>query len=382
MSDPIERRKFQYTSLSGNNNKFYLTEVFSDGRFVVTYGRVGDAGAVKDYGIVDSDFVRRKIREKQRKGYVEVQLHTPTVVASDTTPASADPKVSQLVSWIFSEAGERIAQYLATSVDALSQSQIDLGRSILSRIYFSQKKGDRGRLSLLVQDYYNTIPTQLPRRIDPDKLVDTFVIADQENRLNQLEAALSTYTVTQAGGTQLSALGAEIKAVPESHNAYDRIHQMLSKTLRPNGVRVKDIFAVRIPQERTAYDAETFGAHHVLDLFHGTNNPNVRHILKSGLIIPRYAANGSRFGRGIYFSDAAWRSYMYTGSSYGVPKMLFIASVKVGNPWKDSGSNMSLTQAPAGYHSVWGTGSWSNRGDEIVVYKTSQQTLRAIVTVE
>ncbi len=57
-----------------------------------------------------------------------------------------------------------------------------------------------------VTSYYNTIPTQLPRNLRDQRVLEEVVtgfcqdFGEQETRLNQLEAALATYAARTTGG--------------------------------------------------------------------------------------------------------------------------------------------------------------------------------------
>src|SRR5688500_16830028 len=102
--EPTERRRFQLTNLDGNNNKYYMVETWAlpDGQifFRATYGRVGSSPQV-DEKLASPTWVERKIREKMQKGYQEVALHRPVVMAA--APADAAriaPGVQQLVDYI------------------------------------------------------------------------------------------------------------------------------------------------------------------------------------------------------------------------------------------------------------------------------------------
>lgn len=73
-------------------------------------------------------------------------------------------------------------------------------------------------------------------------------------------------------------------------------------------------------------------------LIHGTRNPNVFGILKSGLLIrPSNAAviSGAAYGNGIYHSAHSHKSLGYTG--YDNDKIFFIQNVHMGNPYTYSG---------------------------------------------
>lgn len=393
MTEPTLRRKFQYTDLTANNNKFWTVEYWPDGMMTTSWGRVGQRPQTSSKCVPCAE-VEKLIREKERKGYVEVLLHAPQPVAApddeevETAPV-IDLRVQRFVEWVFREAMTRIEGYLAVEILTMSQAQIDKGRRLLREIQDSQKRklraAGREKVAQKVEDFYNAIPTKLPARIDREQIIAAFLqhLAEQEDRLNQLEAglAVSRAQATNTNLTQLAALGGvQLKALEQSNNAYDQIAEYVNRT-SSGGFCIHDIFSVHIPGERTAFENETRGKHNVVNLFHGTRSWNVRHILRSGLIIPDVAANGSRMGRGIYFADKARRSLNYTGSQSSSRRLLFIADVALGKPKKMDGIAMHLKAAPDGYDSVWGTGSWGG-DDEFIVYKPSQQTIRALVTVE
>lgn len=388
--EPSIRRKFQLTDLVNNNNKWWLLEWWEDGTLKTTYGRVGAAGQ-STIKIGTSKYkAERLIEEKTAKGYVEIDLHIPAVV--DTTgiipTKPVEPKVQAFLEFIFAEAGQQIQSYLAVGVDALSQAQIQRGRHLLQQInnrYSALNFGYHQWPDVvgLVEQYYNTIPTKLPPFIDADEVARGFVadLNEQEDRLKQLEAALASYVVQQTGNSSLvdQLSGTELVALDKHDPAFTAIaNHFTSTTTRGN--RVLEIFTVNIPAERAAFEAETKGASYITNLWHGTRSHNVHHVLRNGLIVPKTASNGRRLGDGIYFADMSERAFNYTGSRNDNRRIGFLAEVKLGRMKEETGS-ATYTMAPHGYDSVWGTQSYSGM-DEFVVYKTSQQTIRAVVVVE
>lgn len=403
--DPAERRKFQLTNLDGNSNKWYLVETWPlpDGRvfFRATYGRVGAQPQV-DEKIAPPAWVERKIREKLGKGYQEVALHRPAVVAAAPAPTRSIPRqVELLVDQIFAEAGEKIASYLAVGVDALSDEQIDRGRKLLALAQgqhssWTQSSAQAGfeLLAGTVQRFYNTIPTQLPSRIDRQQVVLDFCKAfdEQENRLNQLEAAIATMAA-QRVNPQVSpyeTLGAEIEPLAEGDQRQNEIRDYIARTLvHGYKVKVREVFTLRVPEERRAFAQNQLGQSRVELLFHGTAGPNVRHILRGGLICPRTPSNGRMMGHGIYFANMASKSINYCASRRrGAPLFLLLAEVAVGRTYLAPEPMSDLREPPRGYDSVTGkagfTGAWGGKlqFDEIIVYKAQQQTLRYLVTFD
>jgi len=96
--------------------------------------------------------------------------------------------------------------------------------------------------------------------------------------------------------------------------------------------------------------------------------------------VPISPANGRRMGDGIYFSDRTQRSLAYCGGQLR-QRLMFVADVALGKIWSTD-STYSGKQAPDGFDSTRGTGSWSGSGDEFVVYRRSQQTIKYLVLID
>jgi poly [ADP-ribose] polymerase len=403
--EPEVRRKFQLTNLQGNNNKYYLVDIWTLSNdqifFRATYGRVGAAPQV-DEKVTTPHWVERKIREKLAKGYQEVMLHRQeVVVTAPATAAPVDPKVQELVNLVYDEAGKQIASFLAVDVGALSLQQIAQGRSLLvaaQRQYMAWRLTHWSRtfesLADTVQSFYNAVPTQLSARIEREQVVLDFCgqLAEHEDRLKQLEAAVATAMARQRN-PQVSlydALGADVAPLPQNDRRYQDVCDYIKRTVvHSYKVRVRDVFSVTVPEERRAFEQNTQGRSQVALLFHGTASQNVRHILRSGLICPRLPSNGRMFGDGIYFANKCTKSANYCSvSKRDRPYMLFLADVAVGKPFVANEAMPSIQAPPAGYDSVWGkaghTGSWGSKlqYDEHIVYNSAQQTLRYLVTFD
>lgn len=402
--EATERRKFQLTNLDGNNNKFYLVETWDVGGssvyFRATYGRVGTRPQVSEKWTT-MHWVESQIRNKISKGYREITLHRPTTTIAATVGTPIDSKVQRLVEDIYTEARDNIASYLAVEVDALSDQQIAQGRNLLlaaqqqyATWQHAPSRSTADTLARVVEDYYNTIPTQLPHRIDRDQIILDFCkqFDEQEDRLNQLEAALATNNAQQRN-PQVSlydALGAELALVPQAARVYGAIKDYVERTCVHNyRVTVRDVFSVTVPEERRVFEqAQRKGIRTEL-LFHGTGSQNVRHILRTGLICPRSPSHGRMFGHGVYFANQSTKSANYCSTRRrSVPNMLFLADVAIGQPFVAKEAMPDLAAPPRGYDSVWGkaghTASWGSllRFDEFIVYRAEQQTLRYLVTFD
>lgn len=384
-NEPDVFRKFHKFDPEENSNKFWIVKYWSRINVLEkTWGREGKTSTTRQWPSVTQAEVEDQIKSKLKEGYHEIELHKVTVtpVATPAPVSSGDKRVDELVAVVFKEAGEAIAKYLAVGVDALSVDQLNKGRAKLTEIgKLLPMTTDINRLKAMVKDYFNIIPPKLPMKYEWDEVVTKFMreLRNEENKLQQLETALSTYQAQQSGVTsQVLQLGnVEIKVIEPTDKLYGEYTTYVYNTSKR---KVDALFSVNILDERTAFNAETRGKQRVVQLFHGTRTQNVRHILRTGLIIPQSVTNGWRLGPGVYFSDRALRSLQYTGSRYDTRHFMFIADVALGKSWQTSGT-YNGSSAPQGYDSTWGTGSWSGNGDEFVVYAQSQQTIKALALV-
>jgi poly [ADP-ribose] polymerase 2/3/4 len=378
----------------------------------VSWGRVGAKGQSQQR-IESESWLNRKIAAQIKEGYKEVELATTAdlpATASVAAPVGAmvvagrrTPE-SDLVAHIFREAGEAIKTYLATTVDKMGPGQIARGRALLDEAVRVAALGSPFGPSVidLAQDFFTTIPTKLPHRINPVEVARNFMgsLSEYEDRLNQLEAAIATGAATVTGTSQTNALGAHIARLDPSAQLYGQLADLIRKSaVHGYAPQIADIFEVCVPTERAAYEACPIGkrrkdgaeGRHLL--FHGSKAKNVRHILRTGLIVPRSYTNGWNFGQGIYFAPNSTKSDQYCSAQYG-PKMLMIAEVAAGEPFVPKTSNEcgNFRGAPRGYDSVWakgGKGGTAKGGrndgpilyDEVIVYQPAQQTLRYIVTI-
>jgi poly [ADP-ribose] polymerase len=401
---------FQFTDLHSNHNKFYFVEIWPAGgdtvRFKASWGRVGSKPQVCEK-VARTHELDRLIGEKLRKGYRPVDLHRPAVEVVEATrpeanPVRLDPKVAQLVDWVFMEAGEQIRSYLAVSVETLSQAQIEEGRRLLAEAQerfagYTRRTtpGNLDTLAATVQGYYNTIPTKLPARPEREQLVRDFCkqFGEQENRLLQLEAAVATSAVRRLdpGMSLYQSLGAEVALLPPDDPAHAALVGYIERT-QVHGYKMqpRDIFSVRIPAEREAYERNRRGVSRKELLFHGTRNGNVRHILRQGLICPGTPSHGRMLGNGIYLANMASKSANYCAPGRrDVPRMLLVVEAALGKCYCAPQAG-AFDRPPLRHDSVRGKagqtriglGGWTLMNDEFVVFSPSQQTIRYLVTFD
>lgn len=366
-------RRLVFTDLVNNNNKFYQLEE-DNGNYFTRYGRIGSNGVVSKTSRSEGELT---LSRKLEKGYVEIELHVPKVVVT-SNPSTQEER---FIDYVFRASGQNISGYMSkATVDALSQNQIDRGRIFLGE--FRKHGVNIKQLSR----YYQIIPTDIGNaKREQDywkeqerlqRIVNSFDLAEEEERLNQLEAAIATQVIQQSG--ELSIPGLTIIHMDKARS--EKVHKILLGQQKHShaGKRMfgkpVNIYEVKIKEERESYQSNQTA--NVNIMFHGSKSGNLLHILRSGLRKPTYAANGWRLGPGIYFAKDPLRAYQYSRSFEGLDYLL-MCEVKLGREFEEPGEK-SYNTPPAGYHSVRGTKSFSGI-DEWTVYDQSQQTIRAVI---
>lgn len=391
-------KKYQLTNLVNNNNKWWTIEWWKAEKITrVTYGRVGQdcaRPAFKD-GIDEKKFnaMLRKREKPQEEGTYKEIIVGQKVAANYSTDGLSQKLVSR-INKIFAAANENIGNFLTINVDNLSLDQLEAGKDALAdivRLHSSYKKRLVSDAELIAgaEKYYNLIPSKLPAKIKPLEVSLNLAnnAADEEDKLQQLVAAVSGLKVAKAGGSILDQLGCKMEEAdfPEFKFA-EKYFNDTKRHYDRSQYKVKEVWRVEIPQERKAFN-EFPVRDNIKTLWHGTRDANVRHILrKTGLIIPRYAANGSMYGRGIYLANISTKSLGYCG--YGNEKYLFLIDAILGNQYVTY-STGSWIDAPKGYHSVYAPAGKQNGAysgylgfDEFILYKPEQQTIKYLVVVE
>lgn len=369
----VRQEKYHYFDDRSNSNKDWTFRVFADGSAETEYGRTGYKTQITPHPKGDGFNPDTAARDKMRHGYKRQGEGRAVVTVSHS---SLEKRTAEFISWISQEAGKSISDVYTGNVDVISQSQLDEGRQLLGKIIAGRIMRSPN-IADLVREYYRTIPQNLGRKIDATNLVNDFDAYAQEQLLNQLEGAVVTHDATSIDQVY-QMLGAELKPMDLQSPAYRDVCDYINRTAP--SVQIQDVFSVKIPGERQAFKDCVFGAEKVADLFHGTQTGRIRDILRSGLIIPKTAANGSRFGRGIYLADQARRSLNYSSSNHKDSRALFIVSAKIGKQAIRDDDDSRLHEAPYGYHSVLGVKSHSGM-DEYIVYRPEQVTIRALVTI-
>ena len=356
-----------------NNNKFYRMTDLDNGNFTVEYGRVGVTSTTLTYHISQWD---SKYNEKIKKGYRDVSDLKATQVDGKITFNSSD--VEHFYQCFSRYTKENVGRNYTIATGAVTKLMIDEAQGAINNMLTSGTVDDfnKNLLSLF---------TILPRRISDVRYELLKKLEDRDKRVSKeqdiLDSLSSQIITTVSGGDQTiqDLLGVNIESVSN----LDLIDKLVMPT---NSSRYKPYKTYKITHPRkNIFDnwVNKQNNKHVEFLIHGTRNPNIFSILKSGLIIrPTNAViSGAAYGQGIYHSAHTDKSLGYTG--YDNDKIFLIQNVHMGNPytysgWYSEGKDISRSQMrydylhSKGYDSLYVKPGDGLRNSEYIVYNQEQ----------
>lgn len=357
-----------------NNNKYYRFTDTDNGNFNVEYGRVGVTSTTLTYPISQWD---SKYREKIKKGYKDVSDLKAQSVNGQVTFNSSD--VEHFYNCFSRYTKENVGRNYTISAGAVTKLMIDEAQGAINDMLVASSVDDFNKDLLKVF-------TALPRRISDvrHELLKDF--KDRDKRVSKeqdiLDSLSSQIITNLVAGDQTieDLLGIKIELV----NNLDIIDKLVMPT---NSSQYKPYKTYKVThQSRT----DTFSNwlnkqknQHTELLIHGTRNPNIFSILKSGLIIrPTNAViSGAAYGEGIYHSAHTDKSLGYTG--YDKDKIFLIQNVHMGNSyvyngWYSEGKDISRSQmrydylSSKGYDSLYVKPGDGLRNSEYIVYNQEQ----------
>jgi poly [ADP-ribose] polymerase len=365
-----------------NNNKYYsMTE--QSNSLVVEYGRVGSSSTSRTYPI---SMWNRKYREKIKKGYKDVtHLHQTQQNTSQFKPID-NSTISTLIDTLQRYAHKSIQSNYTVDASAVTQQQIREAQQALDVLSKTKKVG---KFNDLLLELFTIIPRKMSK-------VNDFLIEERKQRQDVLKREQETLDVmrTQAktesiqqnepDQTILEALGIKMAESQDTN-----ILPMMEQSSR----HVLKVFEVCNHVTQPKFDnhlSNTRNSNTRL-LFHGSRNQNWLNILDGGLVIRPTAANGSMFGRGLYFADKARKSIGYTSlrGSYwsgGSSSQAFLAlfEVHTGEQLHIRNHSRWCYDLPRvkqfqGYDSVFAHGGADLRHNEYIVYQDCQATIKYLI---
>lgn len=363
-----------------NNNKFYRMTDLDDGTFKVVYGRVGGSEASEVYPIHKWD---SKYKEKLKKGYRDV---SDLKIESKSGEYTFKGKgVDHFFTTFSRYTKDSVKGNYTIAVGSVTKAMLDEAQGILNHLI---GLSDVEKFNKYLLELYTVLPRRM--RNVKDYLVKDYlvkddsqlssIIATEQDVLDSLSSSVVT-NVVETGQIFEDSFGIEMEEIdcPQS------IRDLVSKT-KSYGADIYKVYKVIHKTGQDKFNAwlELQDNKDVELLFHGTRNPNVFSILKSGLLVrPTNAVSfaGSAYGDGVYHSAHFQKSLGYTG--YDSDKIFFIQSVHMGNPytysgWYRDGKDISRNEMnypslkKKGYDSLFVKPGDGLQNSEYIVYNSEQ----------
>lgn len=425
----------------------------TDGRYRVFthYGRLGitnvyevrdtvDGKPIYDEDVAIKEFEsihKKKLRgksaideetgEKIRECYVDVDVVSPTVGSVNIrgnstktvtvkktvidTSVYTDSRVIKIMDQFVEEnihniVGSTSLTYTAngfeTPLGPVTKEHVDKARIPLDGLNkLMGKKGSVEPSDRVVQrlnsEYFSLIPKPFSRKItEEDMLLTSDALQAEYDILDQLATSVKLGAAMSGSAAQrMNALGVEI-AFLEDLNEVKKIKRYVreSKASNHHGTNVWDfdvkaIYKIKIPGERSRYEAVHKRYGNIQEVFHGTQNSNVLSILSTGLNIPPATAGhvtGRAFGPGIYGATNSTKSMNYCTSFWGGRGskyrniFMFLANFAMGKTFECYYGTWA--RAPRGYDSTWAKKGRGLYNPELIVHSVDQCTLRYLIELE
>lgn len=259
----------------------------------------------------------------------------------------------------------------------ISKNQIKTGMKLLQEIsLLLHQKTFSHKIIEASNQFYSQIPHNFGLRRPP--VIDTMeMIKDKFEMLDAMQQMEITYYLLSMSGDADAERNpvdityerlrrtAEIGVLDPASAEYDEISDYVKNTqLQPynylqnlNEFELVEVFTVSRREEVRRFRLFEETANRKL-LWHGTRLTNFIGILTNGLKIapPAASMSGSRFGRGIYFSDCITKSAGYCRvSGENTTGLLLLCEVALGRSQESLGRSLPLQ---SGYDSLQGLGHY------------------------
>lgn len=411
-------------SANANANKFYRMIERDDLSVEKHWGRVGSHG---ESSVTHGDY-DRTLREKLKKGYVEVDVVASSAPSSSSSSSAVLSEVARkhLVSGvadsvllslidrlvainrhdIIGKSGGQIQVsedgIVRTPLGVISTASIARARGILDG--YEHAFAEDAKTTLL-EDYLKLVPQKVNYRRGWDKTFfsGSNTIASQYQFLDQLEAAVQTQqdrieaaakaaSEPESTEDEFADLFRFRVSVLEDSVEFDRINKFYedSKNDRHGAARykLKRVYKLGdVSGHDEVFAATSARVGNVKEMWHGSQAHNILSILRKGLFVPSsrsFDFHGRMFGDGVYLSNQSSKSLNYSHGMWDGRRnsqvFMFLAKVAMGHEYRPS-SRYDDREAHSGkYQSVnikGGTCGVLNH--EAVVWDLDQLSLRYLL---
>lgn len=362
-----------------NSNKYY--NMIPDGdQLLVEYGRVDHTCQKKKYPIGKW---RSIYNSKLKKGYKDItDLKSSRAVMSQ----SSDNKSFDLFYDHFSKYATSFVQKSFVS-EGCTEAQLKEAQKVLDNIANSNDITVQKTNDLLLELF-----SIIPRRMKDVRhyLINNIeekndIISREQDALDSMDS-ISIIHKTDP----YKELGIQFNDVNELD--LRMLHELLDSTNKSSN-RIYKAYQITNPNSEQRFNNFVSNTKNkeCQYLIHGTRNPNVFSILKSGLLIrPTNAAkiSGAAYGNGVYHSAHTQKSLGYCGKDND--KIFFIQNVNMGKPytyegWYRKGKDIDRSQMnyrdlrSMGYDSLYVKAGDGLLNSEYIVYNAEQTNTSFLV---
>lgn len=421
---------FVLTDANSNNNKFWEISMDEAGVVSTRNGRVGSNGQTRKLGMGEGLY-QSKLREKERKGYREVQVVSAGTGKQDAVKGTAlmqavedqigrgNQVITDLVRELAKINKHQILQasggqmdldlstgIISTPVGVVTAVNVAKARKILEQFerFVTTSDFDNPSFVSPLEEYLMLVPQKVGSKRGWHRQFITGVdsLVQQNSLLDQLESSIEIAqqrvadAVTRGIGDkpveQLFDVQMDISTDAALRARIEAFYQKGRQRMHAShNFKISRIFDVTLGNMARDYEADGRKVGGEMELWHGTRAHNLISILKSGLIIPK--SNGSihvtgrMFGDGLYFSDQSTKSLNYSygywdGGRRDSRCYMFLADVAMGKHQHPTRTGSSLKPS-AGFDSIYARGGQDIvANNEMIVYRTGQANLKYLIEFE
>lgn len=404
-----------------DSNKYWNAYPQSNGTFIVRYGRVGGTEQSHIYNMSQWD---KKIKEKLRKGYVDVSGNYQEVIEDSKENVDENTKdefaliknnsVREIIKRLYEYANNVIQSSYKVQVDVVTQKMVDDAQKILDDLNINYKNMSVEDFNEKLIKLFVTIPRKMKRVADHlvgNKDEFASVLEEEQSILDTMAGQVYQPKEKQI---HINLDGSEYKeSMLEKmgitmEDATDEDVEIIKKAMGDSAHRFIKAWRVSNYETEKRYKKyrEDQGSNNVKLLSHGSRNQNWFNILKMGLLMrpAGVIVQGSMFGsRALYFGNpdkyngGVAKSIGYTSSGgywtreYSNSGFIGFFEVDLGEPydiydydWKYQGLDYNMLQElkpGAGYTFAHG-GTGMLKNDELIIYQLEKATIRYLVEIK
>nr|XP_020444064.1 poly [ADP-ribose] polymerase 4 isoform X2 [Monopterus albus] len=299
---------------------------------------------------------------------------------------SLSQEVGVFVELLWTEALGCLGNILRVSVNKLSLNDVSRAEGLLLQAQRKLNEANHAEVIPLLVEVYTLLPHWAPEFVPNAKLISQKLDLCQLIRdvLNVSEMTLRSPAPSCVG--KFRALRCSIDTIPPRSSEFQAVTALLQDS------KVKILQVLRVSR---GLELQTFKSDlgNIKTLLHSSRPSNFVGILSRGLLLPRVGVehhgiertDAGNLGSGIYFSDVISTSLKYSKpSATDGSRLLLVCDVALGQCKDVRKTDLTLTQAPEGYHSVHGVRYTRHiysefEDDEYVVYSPDQVKLKYVI---